>query len=332
MKKKFLAVTLSALMAASLAACSGGQAETTAAETTAAAAESAESAESSEAAETEAGAESAEAESAAAAVETVTEGKLTVATSPDFAPYEFYAIGEDGTPTLAGFDMALAQYIADYMGLELEVITVDFDGVLSELQTKSVDLGMAGLSPDPKRENIMNFSDIYYTGGQSLVTVKANAETYNSFEAINKPDVSVGAQTGSIQLDLANTNSPDADIISLPKVTDIIAELLAGKLDAAYIETVVAESYQKNYPDLEIVMDVPYDVAGSAIGVSKDNDALLAAVNEAIAAAIEDGSMDAFVAEANELASGQTYEGLLDAEETYRHRNKRSEMIEAAGV
>lgn len=314
MKKKFLAVTLSALMAASLAACSGGQAETTAAETTAAAAETAESAESSEAAETEAGAKSAEAESAAAAVETVTEGKLTVATSPDFAPYEFYAIGEDGTPTLAGFDMALAQYIADYMGLELEVITVDFDGVLSELQTKSVDLGMAGLSPDPKRENIMNFSDIYYTGGQSLVTVKANAETYNSFEAINKPDVSVGAQTGSIQLDLANTNSPDADIISLPKVTDIIAELLAGKLDAAYIETVVAESYQKNYPDLEIVMDVPYDVAGSAIGVSKDNDALLAAVNEAIAAAIEDGSMDAFVAEANELASGQTYEGLLDAE------------------
>ena len=314
MKKKFLAVTLSALMAASLAACSGGQAETTAAETTAAAAETAESAESSEAAETEAGAESAEAESAAAAVETVTEGKLTVAPSRDFAPYEFYAIGEDGTPTLAGFDMALAQYIADYMGLELEVITVDFDGVLSELQTKSVDLGMAGLSPDPKRENIMNFSDIYYTGGQSLVTVKANAETYNSFEAINKPDVSVGAQTGSIQLDLANTNSPDADIISLPKVTDIIAELLAGKLDAAYIETVVAESYQKNYPDLEIVMDVPYDVAGSAIGVSKDNDALLAAVNEAIAAAIEDGSMDAFVAEANELASGQTYEGLLDAE------------------
>ena len=88
-------------------------------------------------------------------VETVAEGKLTVATSPDFAPYEFYAIDEDGTPSLAGFDIALAQYIADYMGLELEVVTVDFDGVLTELQTKSVDLGMAGLSPDPAREAIM---------------------------------------------------------------------------------------------------------------------------------------------------------------------------------
>ncbi|HIY62631.1 MAG TPA: transporter substrate-binding domain-containing protein [Candidatus Mediterraneibacter stercoripullorum] len=287
MKKKLLALLLSACTVLSLAACGSNDSGS-------------------------AGGSDTADDAGDGTVQTVTEGKLTVATSPDFAPYEFYAIGEDGSPTLAGFDMALAQYIADYMGLELEVITVDFDGVLSELQTKSVDLGMAGLSPDEKRMGIMDFSDIYYEGGQSLVTVKDNADKYNSVEAVNNPDVTVGAQTGSIQLDLANTNSPDADIISLPKVTDIISELLAGTMDAAYIETVVAESYQKNYPDLEIVADVPYDVAGSAIGVVKDNPELLNAVNEAIAAALEDGSMDQFVAEANELASGQTYEGLLD--------------------
>ena len=245
---------------------------------------------------------------------TVTDGVLTVATSPDFAPYEFYAIGEDGTPELAGFDMALAQYIADDMGLKLEVVTMDFDGVLSEVQTKSVDLGMAGLSPDPAREDAMDFSDIYYYGGQSLVTVKDKADTLNSFEACNQPDVSVGAQIGSIQMDLANTNSPDADIVALPKVTDIISELIAGKLDAAYIETAVAESYQKNYPDLEIVLEVPYEMEGSSIGVSKGNAELLEAVNKAIAKALEDGSMDKLVAEANELASGSTYEGLLDEE------------------
>lgn len=293
MKKKVLAVLLAGCMTMALAACGGGSDE-------------------SSSADTDAGTEASS--DGSGAIETVEEGKLTVATSPDFAPYEFYAVDEDGNPTLAGFDMALAQYIADYMGLELEVITVDFDGVLSELQTKSVDLGMAGLSPDAKRESIMDFSDIYYGGGQSLVTVKDNADTYNSFEAINNPDVTVGAQTGSIQLDLANENTPDADIISLPKVTDIISELLAGTMDAAYIETAVAESYQQNYPDLEIVMDVPYDTEGSAIGVVKDNPELLAAVNEAIAAALEDGSMDKFVAEASELAAGQTYEGLLDSD------------------
>lgn len=316
MKRKFIALTLTAGMLVSMTAC-GGNSDNAAEDTNTAETEETTDDSAQEDATDDAAAQedaSSGESGSATEVETVTDGVLTVATSPDFAPYEFYAIGEDGTPQLAGFDIALAQYIADYMGLELEIIPVDFDGVISELQTKSVDLGMAGLSPDPDRESVMDFSDIYYTGGQSLVTTKENADKYNSFEAINNPDVTVGAQTASIQLDLAQTNSPDADIISLPKVTDIIAELVAGTMDAAYIETVVAESYQANYPDLEIVMDVPYDQEGSAIGVCKDNEGLLAAVNEAIAAAIEDGSMDQFVAEANELASGQTYEGLLDEE------------------
>ncbi|WP_432629238.1 transporter substrate-binding domain-containing protein [Brotaphodocola sp.] len=309
MKKRFLALGMAACMAVSLTACGGSsEKETTAAET---AKEETTTAEGESKAE-ESSAEESKADTAD--IETVTDGTLTVATSPDFAPYEFYAIGEDGKPQLAGFDMSLAQYIADYLGLKLEIVTVDFDGVLSELQTKSVDLGMAGLSPDPKREGIMDFSDIYYTGGQSLVTVKDNADKFNTFEAINKSDVSVGAQIGSIQMDLANTNSPDADIVALPKVTDIISELLAGKLDAAYIETDVAKSYQQNYPELELVMDVPYESEGSAIGVCKGNEALMAGVNEAIAQAIEDGSMEKFIADANEQASGNTYEGLLDSE------------------
>ena len=245
-------------------------------------------------------------------VETVTDGKLTVATSPDFAPYEFYSIDEDGNPTLSGFDMDLAQYIADKMGLELEVVPMDFDGVLSELSQKNVDLGMAGLSPDPAREDAMDFSDLYYMGGQSFVSVKDKADQFKSLEDANNKDYSIGAQTGSIQLDLANENTPDADIVSLPKVTDLITELLTGKMDGAFIETAVAESYQKNYPDLQIVCDVPYDTEGSAIGVCKGNDGLLKAVNEAIADALEDGSMDKFIADATELAAGQTYEGTLD--------------------
>ena len=248
-------------------------------------------------------------------ITTITPGKLTVATSPDFAPYEFYAIAEDGTPSLAGFDMALAQYIADYLGLELEIVTVDFDGVLSELQTGSVDLGLAGLSPDPAREGIMDFSELYYMGGQSLVTTTDKADTIKSFDDINSSEFSVGAQTGSIQLDLANEFTPNASIVSMPKVTDIVSELLADKEYAAFIETDVAKCYQKLHPELAIVMDVPYDQAGSAVGVNKGNEALLKGVNEAIAKALEDGSMQQFVADANELATGEKYEGLLEDKE-----------------
>lgn len=245
-------------------------------------------------------------------ITTVNPGVLTVATSPDFAPYEFYALDAEGNPTLAGFDMALAQYIADYLDLELEVIPMDFDGTLMELAAKNVDLAMAGYSPDPSRMDKMDFSDIYYLGGQSFVTVKGNEDMFKTLEDTNNPDYQIGAQIGSIQVNLAKENSPEADIVELSKVTDIVAELLAGHLDGAYIETAVAESYAKNYPELVVLLEVPYEQAGSAVGVSKGNEALLAGVNEAIAAALADGSMDNFVAEANELAGGDIIEGLLD--------------------
>lgn len=245
-------------------------------------------------------------------IKTVTEGKLTMVTSPDFAPYEFYALDENGKPNLAGFDIALGHYIADFIGLELEVIPMDFDGTISELTGKKADIGMAGYSPDPAREKVMNFSSVYYTGGQSFVTVKDKAEQFTTLADINKSDYQIGAQIGSIQAKLAKENAPDADIVELSKVTDIIAELLSGKLDGAFIETVPAQAYAANYPDLALVLDVPYEAEGSVVGVNKDNTALLAAVNLAIQNALDDGSMAKFVAEANELASGDKFEGLLD--------------------
>jgi len=247
-----------------------------------------------------------------AEIKTISAGTLTVATSPDFAPYEFYSIGDDGVPTLAGFDMSLAKYIADYLGLKLEIIPMDFDGTLMEVQNKNVDLGIAGYSPDPNRAEIMEFSNIYYEGGQSFVTTKANADLFTSLDDTNNKKYSVAAQVGSIQMDLAAKYSPNADIVALSKVTDIIAELITGKVTGAYIETVVASAYQKNYPSLELVLDVPYDTEGSAIGVTKGNFALLEGVNRAIAQALADGSMNAFVAEANEKATGNIIEGLID--------------------
>ena len=97
-----------------------------------------------------------------------------------------------------------------------------------------------------------------------------------------------------------------------PQERSAIDRMLSGKMDMGYIETEVAKSYQKNYPELEIVLDVPYDQAGSAIGVTKGNEALLGGVNEAIAAVLADGTMDDYVAQANERASGEKDEGLQD--------------------
>ena len=243
---------------------------------------------------------------------TIEAGKLTVATSPDYAPYEFYAIGEDGSAELAGFDIDLIHYIADYLGLELEIVPMDFDGVLLELANGSVDLGVAGISPDPERADSMDFSDIYYEGGQAFITVKDKADLFTDLSSVNNPDISVGAQNGTIQMDLAQQYSPDADIVTLTKATDIIAELVSGKLDGGYVEWDVAVAYQVNYPDLHIVCEVPYEVEGNAVGVKKGNEALLEGVNKAIAACIDDGSFSQYVATALEQASGDIFEGLIE--------------------
>ena len=285
MMKKMLAMILALVMSLSLVACGGGE-EAPAADADAPAGEE-------------------------ATLTTVTPGVLTVATSPDFAPYEFYAIDENGDPQLAGFDMALAQYIADYLGLTLEVVPMDFDGTIMELGNKNVDLSLAGYSPSPDREDLMDFSDVYITGGQSFVCTQANKDQFPDLAAANKADYVIGAQIGSIQADLAAENTPDADIIEMSKVTDLVAELVSGKMDGAFIETMVAESYAKSYPELCIALEVPYDAEGSVVGVSKGNAELLAGVNEAIAAALADGSMAKFVEEANELANGEIIEGLL---------------------
>ncbi len=245
---------------------------------------------------------------------TVKEGYLTVITSPDYAPYEFYALDAEGNPTLAGFDMALAQYIADYLGLTLEVVPMDFNGIIGEMGAGSADLAIAGLSPDPDREIAMDFSDTYYEGKQAFITVKANADKFTDLASTNSADFTIAAQTGTIQNDLAAEFSPNAEIVNLVKATDIIAELLSGKIDGAYVEWDVAVAYQASYPDLHIVCEVPYEAEGNVIGVAKGNADLLKYVNEALNKCVADGDFAQFVAQALELAAGENYQGLLDEE------------------
>jgi len=245
-------------------------------------------------------------------LKTVKDGYLTVITSPDYAPYEFYALDAEGNPSLAGFDMSLAQYIADYLGLTLEVVPMSFNGIVGEMGAGSADLAIAGLSPDPERQTAMDFSDIYYEGKQAFVTVSDKAAQFTDLASTNSADFTIAAQTGTIQMDLAAEFSPNAEMVSLTKATDIIAELVSGQLDGAYIEWDVAVAYQANYPTLTIVCEVPYEAEGNVIGVAKDNADLLKYVNEALNKCVNDGEFAQYVATALEQAAGDNYQGMLD--------------------
>ena len=247
-------------------------------------------------------------------LKTVKEGYLTVITSPDYAPYEFYALDANKNPTLAGFDMALAQYIADYLGLTLVVVPMDFNGIVGEMGAGKADLALAGLSPDPDRLEKMDFSDCFYEGKQAFVTVASKASMFTDLASTNSANVKIAAQTGTIQMELAQEFSPNAQLTQLNKATDIIAELISGKLDGAYIEWDVAAAYKLNYPELQILCEVPYEAEGNVIGVAKGNTELMKYVNEALNKCVESGTFSQYVATAIDQATGSNYQGLLDEE------------------
>lgn len=234
-------------------------------------------------------------------VKTVVEGKLTIATSADFAPYEFHILDENGKDKIVGFDVAIAEAIAKDLGLELAIKDISFDAILMEINAGTVDMGVAGFSPDEERKKAVDFTDVYYTGGQSMMIKKADADKFKAMADLNKPEFAIGAQTGSIQEKLAKENTPTAKYVGLQAVPNIIMELSAGKINAAFMETVVAESYMKTQDDLMILCPVPYDAEGSAIAVKKGNTDLINAANESIKKLTEDGSIGKFVEEANAI-------------------------------
>src|SRR5699024_2654839 len=134
-------------------------------------------------------------------------GKLVVGTSPDFPPSEFYILGDDGKKEIVGSDISLAKAIADEIGVTIDIKATDFNGVLANIQSGSVDFGISGFVGTDERGQIMDFSDGYQQeasdGYQGLLVTKEIAETYPDLDSFKKAKLTLGAQGGSIQFEIA---------------------------------------------------------------------------------------------------------------------------------
>ena len=127
-------------------------------------------------------------------------GKLILGTSADYPPYEFHK-EIDGKDTIVGFDIEIAKEIAKDLGVELEIKDMDFDGLLLALNADKVDMVMAGMTPDPERIKVVDFSKIYYEAVHGVVINVANKDTFKTVEDL--AGKKVGAQKGAVQEDIA---------------------------------------------------------------------------------------------------------------------------------
>lgn len=217
---------------------------------------------------------------------------LTMGTSPDYPPYEFYDIS-GGQEEIVGFDIDIANRIAEELGFELQVMGMDFSGLIPALQANRVDFVMAGMTPTEERLQNVDFSDVYFTAQNTIVS-KADSEITDVAALAGKR---VGVQLGSIQEGEAQgfaEEDPSIEIVSLNKIGEIIQEIKAGRLDAAIVEDTVAAGFTAANPDLQFAV-IPSDgPSGSAIAFPKDSD-MVEEFNEVLAQLIESGEIEELV-------------------------------------
>ena len=274
--KKLFAVVLAALMVAALfAGCGSSTSETKAPETTAAPAATA-------AAET---ATPAETEAAAPAFTTIEAGKLIMSTNAAFPPYEMVA--DDGS--FEGIDVEIAGAIAKKLGLELVVDDMDFDAALLAVQQGKSDIVMAGVTVNEDRKLVMNFSDTYSKGVQVVIVKEGSDVTLD-----NLGDQMIGTQRGTTGYIYTSGDYGDDHVTAYDNGASAVQALMNGQVDCVVIDSAPAQAFVEANPGLTI-LDTEYTSEDYAIGMSKDNTALLEAINGALKELTEDGTIPAIV-------------------------------------
>ena len=274
MKKMFALVLAVLMVAALLAGCGSSTAETKAPETTAAPAPAA----------TEAAAP-AETEAAAPAFTTIESGKLIMSTNAAFPPYEMVA--DDGS--LEGIDVEIAGAIAKKLGLELVVDDMDFDAALLAVQQGKSDIVMAGVTVNEDRKLVMNFSDTYSKGVQVVIVKEGSDVTLD-----NLGDQMIGTQRGTTGYIYTSGDYGEDHVTAYDNGASAVQALMNGQVDCVVIDSAPAEAFVEANPGLTI-LDTEYTSEDYAIGMSKDNTALLDAVNAALAELTADGTIPAIV-------------------------------------
>ena len=230
-------------------------------------------------------------------------GELTVGMSVDYAPYEFFVM-ENGKKKMVGMDLEILKEVAKDIGVDFKVEEMEFKGICTAVNAGQVDIGLSGLSPDEKRKEIVDFSDIYFEAEQGILINKKDASKIKKLGDLK--GLKVGAQLGSIQADIANT-IPDAKTKFLEEVPVLIQDLLAGNLDAVIVELPVSDVQSVIHPELARAEEKVQDEAGggSAIAVPKDQKALLDEINKTIKRLIDEGKIDTFYKDAVKLSKSE---------------------------
>lgn len=224
-------------------------------------------------------------------------GKLVVATSPDWPPYEY--IDDEGN--IVGTDVLMMQWIAEQLGVELEIQPLAFDACLAAVGRGDVDMMIAGLTYDEERLNAMELTGVYWNeGDQGLLVKKGTGASYNSVEAFDGKIVA--AQNGTNQQIMVEEQLTGATLELVTKIPDGVNMVKSGRVDALAVPKTVYDSVLAENDDLEVAAFAFDFEGGNYIASVKGEDALTAKIQELIDQINEEGLYQQWV---NEITLGE---------------------------
>lgn len=236
---------------------------------------------------------------------------LTVATSPDFAPMVFCDVSKSGQDQYVGFDIFLAQYLADGLGKELKILPMSFNTCPAAVSSGKADMAISGFSWREDRAENYNLSDFYHAGEneaeQVLVTLAENAGKYVTAEDL--VGVKIGAQDASLQEDLCQEQLPASKLVPIGDLTTAIMQLRKGDFACIAVAKGQAEVFVQSNPDLVLSgfnFEVDPKSVGNVVVLKKGADDLTAQVNELLARAESEGLYEIWYAEAQKMATSDT--------------------------
>lgn len=208
--------------------------------------------------------------------------QIVVATSPDYAPYEFVYKTKGGAEVLEGADMKLASYIAQQLGVELVVREGDFEQCLSAVQTGAADLVLAGLLPDKERKKVMDFTDAYYNAGEQCIVIEKKEETKVS-AAERFAGEKIAAQYGSLQAQLVAEQLYDSYMETTKTAVEGLSLLKSGRVDGVALSKTVAEKFlSENQGYALSSVKLQYEPASLVAGIPENEPELKKKINEII--------------------------------------------------
>ncbi|UVJ30578.1 ABC transporter permease subunit [Staphylococcus aureus] len=223
-------------------------------------------------------------------------GELRVGLSADYAPMEFEHT-VNGKTEYAGVDIDLAKKIAKDNNLKLKIVNMSFDSLLGALKTGKIDIIISGMTSTPERKKQVDFSDSYMMTKNIMLVKKDKVNDYKDIKDFNNKKV--GAQKGTEQEKIAQTEIENASITSLSRLPDVILALKSGKVEGAVVEKPVAEAYLKQNPKLGI-SNVKFneEEKDTVIAVPKDSPKLLSQINKTIKEVKDKGLIDKYMTNA----------------------------------